>query len=157
MLSDLGQTIFDKLAENEIRFNKTIPATTREAVISARVGQGIYRDNLEQIESCCRVTGVSDRRFLIASHIKPWRLSTNDERLDGNNGLLLSPHIDRLFDGGYITFSDRGEMFVASRDITDSLIKFGISDCLIKRPFSKEQNAYLEYHRTNSYKGHEFK
>ena len=53
----------------------------------------------------CRVTGVSEQRHLRASHIKPWRSSTDSERLNGANGLLLSPHIDHLFDQGLLTFT----------------------------------------------------
>ena len=56
-------------------------------------------------EQYCRVTGVRETRHLKAGHIKPWRDATDGERLDGANGLLLSPHIDHLFDEGYITFS----------------------------------------------------
>jgi hypothetical protein len=67
--------------------------TEKSQSILARRGQGWFRGRLEKIESCCRLTGVRDRAHLRASHIKPWKDSTDRERLDGNNGLLLAPHI----------------------------------------------------------------
>ncbi|MEI6914209.1 MAG: HNH endonuclease signature motif containing protein, partial [Armatimonadota bacterium] len=56
----------------------------------------------------CRLTHVGNPTHLIASHIKPWRESNNDERLAGGNGLLLTPSIDHLFDRGFITFGEYG-------------------------------------------------
>jgi len=86
--------------------NAEIESTEKDQLIKARKGQGKFRQNVERIEKKCRVTGVVEKNMLIASHIKPWKLSSNIERLDGNNGLLLSPHIDKLFDLGWISFSD---------------------------------------------------
>ena len=74
----------------------SIPETERNQLVKARIGQGAFRQNVIAVEKACRITGVSDPPFLIASHIKPWKVSSNDERLDGNNGLLLSPHLDNL-------------------------------------------------------------
>ena len=54
------------------------------------------------------MTGVNDTRFLLASHIRPWAVSTNEQRLSAENGLLLSPLYDKLFDIGLITFSEDG-------------------------------------------------
>ncbi|WP_410488879.1 HNH endonuclease [Aeromonas hydrophila] len=66
------------------------------------------------MESACRVTGVTNKALLIASHIKPWsKCVDNEERLNGHNGLLPSPHINNLFDHGMLTFSDTG-VFPAS-------------------------------------------
>ena len=81
-----------------------IPETDKEQLIKARRGQGTFQVRVEAIEAACRVTGVKDRQFLVASHIKPWRASDNAEKLDGNNGQLLSPHVDKVFDNGWITF-----------------------------------------------------
>ena len=74
--------------------------------------------NVESIESECRVTQTADKRFLIAGHIKPWRDSNNAEKIDGNNGLLFAPHVDRLFDKGWISFSDQGEILCANDGIS---------------------------------------
>lgn len=83
----------------EIKF---LPETEREAIIRARVGQGRYRENLLRIESECRITGVSEPSLLRASHMMLWSLCKDaTERLDGNNGLLLTPTYDVMFDRGY--------------------------------------------------------
>jgi putative restriction endonuclease len=66
--------------------------TFKEQIVRARRGQGVFRANVLLIEDYCRVTKVTDRRHLVASHIKPWRDASDAERLDGTNGLLLSPH-----------------------------------------------------------------
>lgn len=77
-----------------------IESTEKEQVTKARKGQGKFRKNVIKKENKCRLTGVNKKDLLIASHIKPWKVSSNSERLDGNNGLLLSPHVDKLFDKG---------------------------------------------------------
>jgi L-ascorbate metabolism protein UlaG (beta-lactamase superfamily) len=89
---------------------------------------------------------------LKASHIKPWRDASDAERLDGANGLLLSPHIDHLFDDGYITFS-RNEELVIVPEVRDKLLDaWGIDAGVRVGEFTQEQNAYLEYHRINVFK-----
>jgi putative restriction endonuclease len=126
--------------------------TFREQVVRARRGQGVFRANVLLREESCRVTRVSEPRHLKASHIKPWRDATDAERLDGANGLLLSPHIDHLFDEGYITFSVRQELIIVP-EVRDKLLDaWGIDSGVRVGEFSKEQNAYLDYHRINVFK-----
>lgn len=94
-----------------IEDNVKITETEREAIVTARVGQGIFRESLiKKYDGRCIVTGVDDKRILIASHIRPWAVSTNEQRLSAENGLLLSPLYDKLFDAGLITFSEDGEI-----------------------------------------------
>ena len=109
-------------------------------------GQGIFRARLESIEAGCRVTGVLNPKHLIASHIKPWSKSKNQERLDGNNGLLLSPHIDHLFDKGHITFSDTGDLLISVSADKDALKKWQVSGMNVGG-FNQAQLMYLQYHR----------
>jgi putative restriction endonuclease len=78
--------ILDEAEESRIK-ESAIPETEKSQLIKARRGQGIFRFRVEQIETACRLTGVKDKRFLVASHIKPWRVSENQEKLDGSNGL----------------------------------------------------------------------
>ena len=86
------------------------------------------------------------------SHIKPWREATDTERLDGANGLLLSPHIDHLFDEGYIAFSRNQELVIVP-EVRDKLLDaWGIDAGVRVGEFAREQNAYLEYHRVNVFK-----
>ena len=126
--------------------------TFRDQVVKSRRGQGVFRANVLLRESSCRVTRVDDSRHLKASHIKPWRDATDAERLDGSNGLLLSPHIDHLFDGGYITFSTDQSLVIVP-EVRDSLLDaWGIDAGVRVGDFSREQNAYLDYHRANVFK-----
>lgn len=129
-----------------------IGSTFRDQLVRARRGQGVFRANVLLREEFCRVTRVDEPRHLKASHIKPWRDATDAQRLDGANGLLLSPHIDHLFDGGYITFSTNQELLVVP-EVRDKLLDaWGIDAGVRVGEFSREQNAYLEYHRVNVFK-----
>jgi putative restriction endonuclease len=129
-----------------------IGPTFREQLVRARRGQGVFRSNVLLREEYCRVTKVNEPRHLTASHIKPWREATDAERLDGANGLLLSPHIDHLFDEGYITFSSNQELIVVP-EVRDKLLDaWGIDAGVRVGDFSPVQNAYLEYHRVNVFK-----
>lgn len=91
-------------------------------------------------------------QHLQASHIKPWRGSTPYEKLDGNNGLLLSPHIDHLFDRGYISFAQNGSLLVAPQLTRDILEAWNINPKLTVEAFSTEQSVYLRYHNENVFK-----
>ncbi len=97
-------------------------------------------------------TGVAEPRHLKASHIKPWRDATDVERLDGSNGLWLSPHVDHLFDEGYITFSSSQALVLVPEVRLKLLDAWGIDAGVRVGEFSREQNAFLEYHRMNVFK-----
>lgn len=129
-----------------------IGPTFREQLVRARRGQGVFRSNVLLRERYCRVTKVEEPRHLKASHIKPWRDATDSERLDGANGLLLSPHIDHLFDEGYITFSSSQQLVLVD-EVRDKLSDaWGINAGVRVGEFSREQAAYLDYHRTYVFK-----
>lgn len=139
--------------KEEARINEAqIPATEKQQLIKARRGQGIFRDRVEAIETTCRMTGVNDKRFLIASHIKPWRASNNVEKLDGSNGLLLSPHVDKLFDKGWFSFSDDGKVLCANDEIRRLMIQWGLNPDKHVGAFNLKQRKYLAYHRAAIYK-----
>ena len=83
--------------------------TERRGLVTSRVGQGPYRkDLLKKFDCKCAVTGCAEVEILIASHIVPWRDSTDEERLDPDNGILLSPIYDALFDKYLIIFQVTG-------------------------------------------------
>jgi hypothetical protein len=124
-----------------------LESTERQQVSKARIGQDLYRSNLERIESHCRVTGLDVKAHLIASHIKPWRDCTDAEKLDGNNGLLLSPHVDKLFDQGYISFSNEGQLLISPNLGLKVLMHWCIKTGLNVGSFNLGQRAYLAYHR----------
>jgi len=87
--------------------------TNATSIVASRKGQGLFKSRIMLAEKGCRVTGAKGQRYLIASHIKPWVESNNIEKLDGHNGLLLSPHIDRLFVQGFISFSDDSDLLIS--------------------------------------------
>lgn len=142
---------WEQHVETTIRENRRIEETERQALIQARRGQGLFRVNVQQIEQACRVTKVERPEHLIASHTKPWRDSTNDERLDGENGLLLTPTVDHLFDKGFISFESNGDLLVSPVADRNSLSKMGIAlDHRVNvGGFSEGQRRFLEYHRDN--------
>lgn len=137
----------DDAAEREIQQRTDIGATEKIRLITARRGQGVYRMNLEQIEKSCRVTGITDGRYLRASHIKPWCKSDNNERIDGYNGLLLAPHVDLLFDRGWISFADDGKLLVSKKLPHKVLTAWGIRRILNVGNFRAQQCKYLAWHR----------
>lgn len=141
---------YDRVLERAILNDTSIPETEKRAIVLARRGQGKFRRNLEAVEAGCRVCGVTDRRLLRASHIKPWRsCESNNERLDGHNGLLLAPHADHLFDRGYISFDGSGAVLVSGRIASAQLRLLGVGENSNVGPFRPEQQRYLEYHREN--------
>jgi hypothetical protein len=126
----------------------------KESLIRARRGQGRYRQDLERVEIGCRLTGTIDRRHLRASHIKPWWISNDQEKLDPNNGLLLSPHVDHLFERGYISFTDEGELLVSKALNPVVLIDWSLTAATRRKPFSAKQRVYLAYHRNSVFEKH---
>jgi len=141
----------DDRHEYELR-NDDIPETERLQLVNARREEGLFKTRVGQIEKMCRGTGVSEIKHLIASHIKPWRSSTRFEKLDGNNGLLLSPHVDQLFDRGYISFSEDGSLLVPRQMQNDILASWGMDVNLNVGRFQFEQEIYLQFHRDNVFK-----
>ncbi|MCL1048922.1 hypothetical protein L2755_04665 [Shewanella abyssi] len=131
----------------QIEQDISLMQTEKEQLIKSRRGQGKYRRNLELLESKCRVTGLDDKRFLVASHSKPWRNSNNLEKLDGYNGFLFSPHIDRLYDRGWISFSDNGELLIIEPHIRNILKAWGVPYPFNIGSFTYQQKIYLAYHR----------
>lgn len=133
--------------EREIQNRTDIGPTEKYQLVLSRVGQGQYRKNLEQHEIGCRITGITHSRFLTASHIKPWAKSSDFEKIDGNNGLLLSPHIDRLFDRGYISFEDSGALILSPLLPPEVISAWNLSAEVADRPFTIKQAAYMDFHR----------
>lgn len=130
-----------------LEVDATIPETQRLQLAKARVGQGLFRKRVMLLDGACRVTGVTDKRLLIASHIKPWRAATNAERVNGYNGLLLSPHVDALFDDHLITFQDDGRMCVNASLPRDVLERWSIDPDRKMDVIRKEQREFMSHHR----------
>lgn len=142
------EVLLDSALAEKLREQDQLTETEVDQITKSRRGQGIFKANLEKIESACRVTGVRNPKHLIASHIKPWSKSNNLERLDGNNGLLLSPHIDHLFDKGHITFSENGDLLISTSADKDALHRWQVRSMNVGG-FNENQLAYLQYHRNS--------
>jgi len=142
---------WERRVEATIQNDRRLTETEREALVLSRRGQGTFRTNVQLVERACRITKVERREHLIASHIKPWRDSSNDERLSGENGLLLTPNVDHLFDKGFLSFEGSGELIVSPVSDPVSLRRMGILvDATINvGAFSSGQRRFLEYHRDN--------
>ena len=130
-----------------VETDPSISETQRVQLAKARVGQGLFRKRVILLDGECRVTGVTDQRVLVASHIKPWRLANNAERLNGHNGILLSPHIDVLFDDHLITFENDGRMQVHSSLPREVLDYWSIDSSKRVEKFRQEQYEFLDHHR----------
>jgi predicted restriction endonuclease len=121
--------------------------TTRKALIDARKGQGKFRRDLDgRWNDACAVTECSIRPVLRASHIKPWKNSSNEERLDPHNGLLLLANIDILFEKGFVSFDDDGRMLVSKTLSAEDRRLFGLPKNLKRKPDAGERR-YLAQHR----------
>ena len=104
---------------------------------------------MSKIETRCRITGVENPVHLVASHCKPWRDSTHEERLNGENGLLLTPTIDHLFDRGFIGFDDNGTLIISPVAHRPSLQRMGIDTKKAYNvgEFTGGQKQFLDFHR----------
>jgi hypothetical protein len=124
-----------------------ISPTEKQRLVSARRGQGIFRVGVSLVEKSCRVTLTTNKRHLIASHIKPWAQSTDEERLSRFNGLLLAPHVDHLFDKGYISFRNDGSVLVSRLADREVLGQWHIDPAAEGGPLKQQQEVFMEYHR----------
>lgn len=122
--------------------------TEREEIILARLGQGIFREELMNLwTGRCSVTGTSVKAALVASHIKPWRDATNPERLNRHNGLLLVGTLDRLFDVGLIPFEDDGTIRISRHLPQQEYEVLNLTPAMSLRMVSPEHRQFLAYHR----------
>ena len=141
--------LWEEHLERRIEANEALPATEREQLILARRGQGRFREGVQQLERRCRVTGVDRTEHLRASHCKPWRDSSDEERLDRHNGLLLTPSVDHLFDRGFLSFRQDGGLLISPVAHRESLARMGVplDPAANVGAFREGQARFLEYHR----------
>jgi len=129
-------------------------STVTLQLVEVRKTQSLFRRKLVGIEKECRMTGIRDLRFLRASHIKPWsECKDGTERMDGHNGLLLVPHADLLFDRGWISFENNGQLLVASDMPADVRKRIGLNLKAGRRcgTFFGKHHPYLHHHRMHIY------
>ena len=121
-----------------------------------RVGQSGFRNDLLKSLKKCPITHIDEKKLLIASHIKPWIHSDNKERLDPNNGFLLSPLYDKLFDKGIglITFTPEKKILISKRLSNENRARLSINngDYISDLPIDGRED-FLEYHRKYIFQG----
>ncbi|TMN43187.1 HNH endonuclease [Pseudoalteromonas sp. S2755] len=127
----------------------SVKETLRKQLIDARCGQGQFRKSLISYWKKCAVSGADKTELLIASHIKPWTVSDNKERLDLFNGLLLTPNLDKAFDQGLISFNNNGLILISSK--FEPSTAFGITKGQSLK-IEKQHLPYLQFHRENVFK-----
>lgn len=149
------QTAHSTLARDikSVLSKKKYDSTTQQSLIDARLGQGAFRRSvLHAWQSRCAVTGCGVLDVIRASHIKPWRNATDDERLDPMNGLPLVATLDALFDAGLISFEDSGRMLVSSQLSRKDQQSLGVIEKRLKRKPPADMSKYLSYHRRSVYR-----
>lgn len=144
--TDIG--IQEVTEEAIVKNDTTLTTTEKEIIVKARRGQGTYRDKLiKKYNHSCIMTKVTLSQVLVASHIKPWAICDNKERIDVNNGLLLSATYDRLFDSGLITFDKTGKLKISKLISKDNAKKLDIkSGTKYDIKYCQQMSKYLDYH-----------
>lgn len=127
----------------------------KKEISRARIGQGKYRELL--LEECpfCPITKITDERLLIASHIKPWVASSDEEKIDPKNGFMLSPLYDKLFDRGFITFTNDRRVVISDWLTPQNKRRIGIEDgqFIQALPLDDKRIEYLSFHRDSVFHG----
>lgn len=140
------------LAEQLSEHAPGLSGTEKEYLRTARIGQGRFRKHLlKAYEGTCPVTGIQNLDLLVASHIKPWNACTNAERLDPQNGVLLSALFDRLFDRGLITFGEDGVIIVSPVLSSADCKKCGLEHARTIK-LSERSRQYMRYHRAMEFR-----
>ena len=138
------------VAGDPISTYKVPEVTERVGLGKSRIGQDAFRKRIiHRWEYKCAVTGFNRPDILIASHIHPWKHATDHERLDVNNGILLSPTYDALFDTHYISFDNDGKILLSDVIETQAYQKIGVTGMEVIRTFNSDNLYYLDKHRQN--------
>lgn len=148
-LADLSQVDVNADVRG-VMSDKKLTETEKTILINTRLGQGQFRSKLFEIWGGCAVTGYRNTQLLLASHIKPWRNSNNEERLDKYNGLLLVANLDKAFDLGFISFDDGGKVMISK--YLEALDVIGLREGMSFN-VRRENKLYLGYHREVLFKG----
>lgn len=151
ILTDDGEA-GSRLEEIKINEDIELSETEKKAIIQARRGQGKYRKELLEEVAFCPFTMVDDLHLLIASHIKPWKKSSNQERVDCKNGFIFTPTYDKLFDKGFISFTDDKKLIISPWLSCANIKRLNLKEGLVIEylpTIDTARKQYLEYHRKN--------
>lgn len=139
--------------EKSVQQDPNLTIEEKLQTVKARIGQGKYRKKL--LEECpfCPITLVSDDRLLIASHIKPWSVSNQYEKVDPKNGFMFTPTIDYLFDQGFITFEQDKKILVSPWLSNSTINRLSLKPMSVVPLLPIDgRHDYLAYHRENIFK-----
>lgn len=130
-------------------------SSRQNEIRKARKGQGIYRDKLLSECPFCPITMINDERLLIASHIKPWAVASDSEKLNPKNGFILSPLYDKLFDRGLMTFTEDRRIILSNWISPKNKERLGIKDGQFIQllPLDEARQSYMQFHRSSVFKG----
>ena len=137
--------VFKEVREHAAEYT-ALEVTEQEQVVKSRLGQGNFRRNVIRLWGSCSITGLQNVSLLKASHIKPWKNSSNEERLTPYNGLLLIPDYDFLFDIGYISFKNNGSILISQRLSPFARKVFDVHSDLELRKIFPENKEFLDFH-----------
>lgn len=153
--AEIAQAISgNPLSEYQAKAKQMPDSTEVQRLVTQRVGQDIFRRELIGYwGGKCAVTGLDVVELLRASHIKSWaQCESDEERLDVFNGLLLVPHLDALFDGGWVTFLDSGQIQISGRLSTKQRTLAGLFGRESVNGLTEKHAKYLEWHRNTLFK-----
>jgi hypothetical protein len=139
----------DTLADDiEAIVKSSVDSTTKKSLVNARIGQGLFRQEvLRRWGNRCSVTRSVTLDAIRASHIKRWCESSNEERLDPENGLPLVASLDALFDKGLVSFDSAGKLIISSQLNANERQLFGLNKCSLTRTPTVKTAEYLAFHR----------
>ena len=134
-------------------FERPLEGFEKDALVKVRVNQDRFRAlMLKRYGSKCCICKVHSKELLIASHIKPWSRCNNSEKVSEFNGMLLCPNHDKLFDLGFISFSDAGKMLISNElDEVDRVFLNVVPGMNVS--ICEEMKPYLKYHRESVFRG----
>ena len=140
--------------KEQIRINQDVSnfkGEEKKAFVKIRVNQSRLRSDILKEKNCCQICGLRKKELLIVSHIKPWSKSSETERVDHDNVMLLCPNHDSLFDKGYISFSENGNILLSSNIAEEELLLMNV-DKNFRLEVSDAMRKYLDYHRQSIFK-----
>jgi putative restriction endonuclease len=152
LVQDISQQEIELI--NNVQNLPNITQTEKNQIVAARIGQGYFRRTLILECGICPITEVDESPLLIASHIKPWKVSDNTERINPKNGILLTPTYDKLFDRGYISFSDDKKLLVSTILSEENRQKLDLINNKVYPLLPVDgRQEFLNFHRNEVYKG----
>lgn len=131
--------------------NSALEGKEKETIIKSRVNQSKFRQQLlDRYKKCC-LCSASNPDLLIASHIKPWCESEPNQKLDIENGFLLCPNHDKLFDSGLISFDNDGNIIISDKLSEADREVFGVDENMVI-DLTDANKEYLKHHRQKRFK-----